>query len=81
MTEKNIKYVDTRIVYKHNDDDGITTTVVTYDDGSTELFHMFHVPVEVELFCGKAYDSVTETTNECGRVVHIRHEGKHPYFN
>jgi hypothetical protein len=83
MTKKKIKCVDTRTVYKHNDDNpyGITTYTATYDDGSTELFPMFRAPVEIELFCGKACYSITETANETERVVHVHHEGRRPYFN
>ena len=83
MNKKSIKCVDTRTIYKHNDDNpyGISTCTVTYDDGSTELFPMFRAPAEVELFFGKAYDSITETLNETERVVLVHHEGKRPYFN
>ena len=83
MAKKKIKCVDHYTVYKHKDDNpyGITTCIVTYDDDSTELFPMFRAPVEVELFCGKAYDEITETVNETERVVHVHHWGKRACFN
>ena len=83
MNKKNIKCVDVHIVYDADDDNpyGKNTTVVTYDDNSTELIRSFSSPQEVELFCGKAYADITETRSGGALIVEYHYDGKHPYFN